>query len=92
MEDDFLNKTFDNFHRTTTKKFSEVFRIEQTKIGKQIVSLIALKVGEKQLNPGIIIVNSDLAINNVSIFDLHDKHLTGTINLDNNIFNITGFK
>lgn len=92
MEDNFLNDVFDNFHHPTTKDFSEVFRIEQTKIGSQIVALTAVKVGDKQLNQGITIVNGDLFIDNVSIFDLSDKQLTGTTSIDNNIFNITGFK
>lgn len=92
MEDNFLNETFDNFHRPTTKKFSEVFKIEQTKIGNQIVALTAVKVGDKLLNQGITIVNGDLTINNVSIFDLFDKQLIGTTNIDNKIFNVTGFK
>ena len=69
-----------------------MFRIEQTKIGNQIVALTSVKVGDKLLNQGITIVNCDLTINNVSIFDLHNKQLIGTTNMDNNIFNITGFK
>jgi hypothetical protein len=92
MEKDFIEEAFDNFHRPTEKKFSDVFRIEQTKIGNQIVALTAVKVGDKLLNQGITIVNCDLTINNVSIFDLHNKQLIGTTNMDNNIFNITGFK
>jgi hypothetical protein len=92
MEKDFIEEAFDNFHRPTEKKFSDVFRIEQTKIGNQIVALTAVKVGDKLLNQGITIVNGDLTINNVSIFDLHNKQLIGTTNMDNNIFNITGFK
>ena len=67
MEDNFLNDAFNNFHHTTIKDFSEVFRIKQTKIGSQIVSLTAIKVGDKQLNQGITIVNGDLFIDNVSI-------------------------
>lgn len=92
MEENFLNEVFDNFHQPTAKDFSEVFRIEQTKIGSQIVPLIAVKVGEKQLNQGITILNGDLFIDNVSIFDLHDKKLIGTTGIDNKIFNITGYK
>lgn len=92
MEDNFLNEAFDDFHRPTTKNFSEVFRIEPTKIGTQIVALIPVKVGDKQLNQGITIVNGDLTINNVSIFELYDKQLIGTTNIENNIFNVTGFK
>ena len=92
MEKDFIEEAFDNFHRPTEKRFSDVFRIEQTKIGNQIVALTAVKVGDKLLNQGITIVNCDLTINNVSIFDLHNKQLIGTTNMDNNIFNITGFK
>jgi hypothetical protein len=92
MEKDFIEEAFDNFHLPTEKKFSDVFRIEQTKIGNQIVALTAVKVGDKLLNQGITIVNCDLTINNVSIFDLHNKQLIGTTNMDNNIFNITGFK
>lgn len=92
MEKDFLEEAFDNFHRPTEKKFSEVFRIEQTKLGNQIVALTAVKVGDKLLNQGITIVNGDLTINNVSIFDLYDKNLIGTTNIDNGIFNVTGFK
>lgn len=92
MEDNFLNEAFDDFHRPTTKNFSEVFRIEPTKIGTQIVALTAVKVGDKQLNQGITIVNGDLTINNVSIFDLYDKQLIGTTNIENSIFNVTGFK
>ena len=92
MEKDFIEEAFDNFHRPTEKKFSDVFRIEQTKIGNQIVALTSVKVGDKLLNQGITIVNCDLTINNVSIFDLHNKQLIGTTNMDNNIFNITGFK
>ena len=92
MEKDFIEEAFDNFHRPTEKKFSDVFRIEQTKIGNQIVALTAVKVGDKLLNQGITIVNCDLTINDVSIFDLHNKQLIGTTNMDNNIFNITGFK
>ena len=92
MEKDFIEEAFDNFHRPTEKKFSDVFRIEQTKIGNQIVALTAVKFGDKLLNQGITIVNCDLTINNVSIFDLHNKQLIGTTNMDNNIFNITGFK
>ena len=92
MEKDFIEEAFDNFHLPTEKKFSDVFRIEQTKIGNQIVALTSVKVGDKLLNQGITIVNCDLTINNVSIFDLHNKQLIGTTNMDNNIFNITGFK
>lgn len=92
MEDNFLDEAFDNFHRPTTKTFSEVFGIEQTKIGYQIVTLTSVKVGDKLLNQGITIVNGDLTINNVSIFDLYDKQLIGTTNIDNDIFSITGFK
>ena len=92
MEKDFIEEAFDNFHLPTEKKFSDVFRIEQTKIGNQIVALTAVKVGDKLLNQGITIVNCDLTINNVSIFDFHNKQLIGTTNMDNNIFNITGFK
>lgn len=92
MEDNFLNEAFENFHRPTTKKFSEVFRIEPTKIGYQIVVITAVKVGDKELNQGKTIINDDLTINNVSIFDLYDKQLIGTTNIENNIFNIIGFK
>jgi hypothetical protein len=69
-----------------------VFRIEQTKIGSQIVALKAVKVGDKHLNQGITIVKGNLFIDNVSIFDLSDKQLIGTTSIDNKIFNITGFK
>ena len=89
MEKDFIEEAFDNFHRPTEKKFSDVFRIEQTKIGNQIVALTAVKVGDKLLNQGITIVNCDLTINNVSIFDLHNKQLIGTTNMDNNIFAVS---
>lgn len=47
MEKDFIEEAFDNFHLPTEKKFSDVFRIEQTKIGNQIVALTAVKVGDK---------------------------------------------
>jgi hypothetical protein len=92
MEDNFLNEAFENFHHPTTKIFSEVFRIEPTKIGNQIVVITAVKVGDKELNQGKTIINGDLTINNVSIFDLYDKQLIGTTNIENNIFNIIGFK
>jgi hypothetical protein len=82
MENNFLNEAFDYFHRPTTKNFSEVFRIEPTKMGPQIIALTTV----------ITIVNGNLTINNVSIFDLYDKQLIGTTNIANNIFNITGFK
>jgi hypothetical protein len=92
MENNFLNEAFDYFHRPTTKNFSEVFRIEPTKMGPQIIALTTVKIGDKQLNQEITIVNGNLTINNVSIFDLYDKQLIGTTNIANNIFNITGFK
>jgi hypothetical protein len=92
MEDNFLDEAFNNFHRPTEKKFSDVFRIEQTKLGNQIITLLAVKVGDKQLNKGLIILNGDLTINGTSVYNLLDKSLIGTTSLDNNVFNITGFK
>lgn len=92
MEDKYLNEVFDEFQLPTIKKFSEVFLLQQTKIGNQIVTITSIKVGDKQLDPGITIINSDLLIDNVSIFDLQDKQLIGTTSFDKKVFNITGFK
>ena len=91
IKDNFLNEAFENFNCPTTKKFSEVFKIEQTKIGNQIIILMPIKLEDKLLNQEIIIVNNDLKINDISIFDLQDKSLVGTINKDSEVFNITGF-
>lgn len=92
MEDNYLNEVFDEFHRPTIKKFSEVFRIEQTEIGNQLFTLTSVKIGDKHLNPGITMINSDLTIDNISIYDLQNKLLIGTTSFDENVFNITGFK
>jgi len=92
MEDNFLNEVFDEFHQPTLKKFTEVFRVERTKFGSQIVALTAIRIADKYLDIGKAIVNGDLKIDNVSIFNLQDKLLIGSTSIDKNIFTITGFK
>ena len=92
MSDNYLNEIFEESNVPTTKPFSEVFKIEKTKIGYKITAIIPVKIENLQLNLGKIIINQNLFINNVSIFELQNKQLVGTTNLENNIFNVTGFR
>lgn len=92
MADSYLDDIFKEFHKETKKHFDEVFKIENTKIGIQIKSLLPIKIGNLELNESkTIIINDELKIDGVSILELQGKHLVGTISADNNIFNITGF-
>lgn len=92
MADTYLDDIFKDFHKETKKHFDEVFKIETTKIGIQIKSLLPIKIGDLELNKNkAIIINDNLKINGVSILELQGKNLIGTISKDNNIFNITSF-
>jgi len=92
MTDNFLQETFDNASKDTKKHFSEVFKLETTVMGLQIIAKIPVRIGNITLDIGKTLIFGTVFINLKSILDLQDKCLTGKTNVDNNLFDITGYE
>ena len=92
MTDNFLQESFDNAYKDTKKMFSEVFKIENTNIGLQIVTLIPIRINSITLKPGKILINGDATIRDRSILELKHKYLVGKTNIYSNVFDITDYQ
>ena len=74
------------------KHFSEVFKMEQIKIGSQTKFLIKVEIGETYFDCDTIEINTKIKINKVPLFDLQNKYLVGVWLGNVSTFRITGFQ
>lgn len=74
------------------KHFSEVFQVDQTKMGEQITALIKVEIGEAYLDRNISVINTDIEVNSVPILELKNKYLTGIWLETVSTFRIMGFQ
>lgn len=88
--DNYLDELFNESFENTQKPFNEVFRIEQTGLGQQVVPLMKTKILDTVLNPGQTFLVESVSLNSRPISEFFDKILIGKIHVDSKVFYITG--
>jgi len=92
MEDNFIEDLFESEREEISKPFSQIFKIENAKLGTQMSVLIPISIKENYYEQGRIFYNPDISVNGIPLYELQSKNLKGWVHRDSNVFYITGYE
>lgn len=89
-KDSYFDDLINNEYEDMKKPFTQVFRVNSTELGQQVIPLMKTKILDKLLTPGQAFLVESVSLNGKPISEFYDKILVGKLHTDSGVFNIIG--